>query len=171
MFYSRFSFLNGEVRLVLHGCLREAPEFLLQSSSKKRVRRFDHLIEPDLFPKKRMRRVLDDSEAGLDVQLFRSSTKFICVRALVVRFTRDEPAGRVLLIEVIQRRREAIRGWLVFLRAAEKLPPDLTAILSLGDFPRALRLQIRLRSHRHGCLNRAAELCIPAFAFKFFCPV
>ena len=37
-----------------------------QSFSEKRVRHFDHLIEPDLFAKKRMRRVLDDSEIERD---------------------------------------------------------------------------------------------------------
>lgn len=41
-------------------------ELLLQSASEKRVGRFDHLIEPSLLAKKWMRRVLDNSEAGLD---------------------------------------------------------------------------------------------------------
>ena len=146
---------------------RRGEHGLLQVLGKKPVRRLDHLIKPDLFAEKRMRRTRDDSQSSWDIQLTHPPAKGICLRAGIVPCSGNEPAGRVLLVEMMQWRRAAISGRLFLLRAAQELSPDPAAIFDHGDLARALRQQICLRAQGHGRLNRAADVGMATIAFQF----
>ena len=150
----------------IHPADRSRSRFL-QVLCKEFVCHFGHLVEPDLLTQKRMWRVFDDSEIGLQAQVIHARSKCIRMRAGIVDFARHEPAGRVVLIQVMQGRREAIRCWLVLLCTTKKLSPDPATFRDCGNVTCAFRKKIRLCAHGHGRLNRAAEAGIPAVAFKF----
>ncbi len=141
----------------------------LQSSCEKLVGRLDRLVKPDLFSQKRMRRVFDDGEPRRNTQFLHLTAKSIGMRTGIVRLAGDEPAGRILPVEVMQRRSEPIRRQPVFLRAAKELSPDPPALFVHRNLAGSLRKEIALSAHGNGRLNRAAEIGVSTVTFKLFC--
>jgi len=134
---------------------------------EKLARGLKHLIEPDLLNHESMWRVLDDGEIGINAEFLHALAKFVSVSAGIVFFAAEKPAGRVVLVEVGQRRGKAIRRGLFLLRSAEELLPDFCL---LRFFAVAFRHEITLGPHGHCGLNCAAGVGIASFAFEFFDP-
>ena len=86
---------------------------LLQRLFKKRVGALDHLVEPHLSADEGVGGVRDDGEVGLKAELLHALAEGGGVRAGIVVLARDEPDGRVGLVELMQRLGEAVSVGLV----------------------------------------------------------